>query len=94
VQVFTIAGNTITTTSTPCAAKFGLTDPVVDCTCPAGTFVRSGGADSGGGTGRFIRETRQTSATGWRITCAGGAGGALADVLCDTYSLACDHLGP
>ena len=45
-------------------------------------------------THRFIRESRQTDATSWRVTCAGGPGGATGDALCQTYSITCSALAP
>jgi hypothetical protein len=63
---------------------------VVDCTCPVGTFVVSGGGDAGQATGRFIRESRPITTSSWRVTCAA----ATADVLCAMYSLVCSRVGP
>jgi len=64
---------------------------VIDCTCPTGTFVVSGGGDAGQGSGRFIRESGPISNTVWRVTCANSAG---ADFLCVTYHLLCSRIGP
>jgi hypothetical protein len=73
----------------PCAVSGG-TGSVVDCTCPSGTFVVSGGGDAGQTTGHFIRESRATTTTTWRVTCANGT----ADALCQTYNLVCSRIGP
>jgi hypothetical protein len=62
---------------------------IIDCTCPAGTFVVSGGADAGFNSGNFVRESRAVSATTWRISCAAG----IADTDCSTYSVVCSRIG-
>jgi hypothetical protein len=84
--VITVAGNSI---GPPCAFMPG-SSTVVDCTCPAGSFAVSGGADAGINSGRFIRESRPLSATTWRMTCVSGN----ADVLCTDYAVVCSRLGP
>ena len=68
--------------------------PIVDCTCPAGTFVLNGGGDAGGNTGKYMRENRQNGPATWRVTCAGGPNGATGDALCQTYSLTCNQISP
>jgi hypothetical protein len=70
----------------PCAlATAGAT---VDCTCPAGAYVVSGGAYilAPG----YLRESRPLTTTTWRVTCASGAN----DVMCDYYQFLCSRLGP
>ena len=82
----TVAGNAI---GPPCAFMPG-SSTVVDCTCPAGSFALSGGADAGINSGRFIRESRPLTASTWRMTCVSGT----ADVLCTNYAVVCSRLGP
>lgn len=86
LTVYTIDGAALVA---PCRLAT-TTGAIVDCACPAGSFVVSGGADAGQTTGHFIRETRAISATTWRITCADGT----ADVRCFTYQLLCSRVGP
>jgi hypothetical protein len=71
----------------PCAISLGAA--VVDCTCPAGTFVVSGGAVGLGG--QFLRESWAPSNTQWRATCATVGGG---DALCFQYTLVCSRVAP
>src|SRR5262249_48869424 len=66
LMFFNVQGSAI---AAPCAINAG---SIVDCTCPAGTFVVSGGGDAGQLLGRFMRESRAISNTTWRITCAAG----------------------
>jgi hypothetical protein len=73
----------------PCAIASGYA-AVVDCTCPSGTFIVSGGGAANQGVGQFLRESRPTSATTWRVTCSS----TTADVLCYSYNLTCSRLGP
>jgi hypothetical protein len=87
LTVYTAAGSPAV--AAPCAAIIGTS--VVDCTCPAGSFVVSGGGDAGSGTGHFIRESRATLPNVWRVTCATAAG---PDALCATYHLLCSRIGP
>jgi hypothetical protein len=84
LTIIKVAGNAITA---PCVVTGGA---IVDCTCPDGTFVVSGGANVGSGTGRTVRESQAVNATTWRITCASGT----TDVLCSAYSLICSRIGP
>jgi hypothetical protein len=60
----------------------------VDCTCPAGGYIVSGGAYvlAPG----YIRESRPLTTTTWRVTCASGAN----DVMCAYYQVLCSRLGP
>jgi hypothetical protein len=60
----------------------------VDCTCPTGTFVISGGGFTPINSGQFVRGSWPTSATSWRITCANAAVGG-GDVLCQQYTISC-----
>jgi hypothetical protein len=85
LAVYNVPGGML---AAPCAATVG---PVIDCTCPNGTFVVSGGGDAGYGTGHFLRESRALTPTAWRITCATAAG---ADDMCVMYNLVCSRLGP
>jgi hypothetical protein len=62
----------------------------VDCTCPAGTFVVSGGGDAGYMSGHFIRESRAVDTSTWRVSCASGT----SDALCASYTLVCSRIGP
>jgi hypothetical protein len=87
LQVLTVNNGTAAPTS-PCAISIGTA--VVDCTCPDGTFVVSGGGDAGSGSGHFIRESRATTTNTWRVTCTSGT----TDVLCVTYNVVCSHIGP
>ena len=83
LQVFNPAAGV----NAPCSVAFGST---VDCTCPTGTFVVSGGADAGQvPAGHFIRESRATSSTSWRVSCSNGT----ADALCYAYNLVCTRAG-
>lgn len=81
---FTIPGATL---AAPCVLTAG---QIVDCTCPAGSFVHAAGADAGAATGAHVRESRALNATTWRLTCAAGT----ADVRCRTYHLMCSRVGP
>jgi hypothetical protein len=85
LTVYTVPGASL---ASPCAAASGM---VIDCTCPAGTFVVSGGGDAGQGSGHFLRESRALSTGVWRVTCATAAG---ADAPCATYNLICSRVGP
>jgi hypothetical protein len=76
-----------TALAAPCAISSGA---VVDCTCPAGSFVVSGGAAANDATGDSVRETRPISTTAWRMTCLSGT----TNVLCANYNLLCSILGP
>jgi hypothetical protein len=86
----TIAGNLTwysvsgTALAAPCAISTGA---IVDCTCPSGSFVVTGGADA---TGDSIRESRPLSTTAWRTTCVSGT----TNVLCANYELLCSIVGP
>ena len=84
LTVYTVPGNAI---AAPCAVAAG---SVIDCTCPTGSFVVSGGGDGGSASGRFIRESRAITATTWRVTCSN----VNADALCATYHLLCSRIGP
>jgi hypothetical protein len=85
LTVFTMNGSV----TAPCAVATGFT-AVVDCTCPSGTFVVSGGGGANSAAGQFVRESRPSSDTTWRVTCSS----STADVLCYNYNLACSRLGP
>lgn len=85
LQVFNVPGTAITT---PCVATSGV--GYVDCTCPAGTYVVSGGGDAGQATGKIVRESRPLAANAWRVTCSTETG----DVTCATYSLVCSRVAP
>jgi hypothetical protein len=85
LTVYNVPGNAL---AAPCGAVTG--SSVIDCTCPAGTFVVSGGGDAGQGSGHFIRESRPLTSSIWRVTCAAGT----TDALCVTYSLVCSRVGP
>lgn len=86
LSIYNVPGGAL---AAPCAIANGST-AVVDCACPAGTFVVSGGGDAGQGSGHFIRESRPITLGTWRVTCAAGT----ADALCATYSLVCSRVGP
>lgn len=85
LEIFNVPGSAITT---PCVATTGV--GYVDCTCPAGTYVVSGGGDAGQSTGKVVRESRPIAANAWRVTCSAGTG----DVTCGTYSLVCSRVAP
>lgn len=85
LQFFNVPGTAITT---PCVATSGV--GYVDCTCPAGTYVVSGGGDAGQATGKIVRESRPVAANAWRVTCSTGT----SDVTCATYSLVCSRMAP
>jgi hypothetical protein len=85
LQSYIVPGNALVP---PCAVVGG-TDPVVDCTCPTGTYLVSGGAyvNLGGG---YLRESEPLSTTTWRATCSSGSN----DVLCGKYYPLCSRLSP
>jgi hypothetical protein len=79
-----VPGNALTA---PCGIAFpGST--VVDCSCPPGSYVTSGGGYVN--PPGYLRESRSLSASTWRVTCASGGN----DVMCGQYSLLCSRLGP
>ncbi len=80
---FSVPGATL---ATPCIVNSGTS--IVDCSCPSGTFVVSGGVDCGGTN--HPREDRPISTTTWRLTCSNGS----ADVMGSTYNVICSNLGP
>jgi hypothetical protein len=63
---------------------------VFDCSCPAGTVVVAGGANSNLGTD-IVKESRPASATTWRFACTKSSDGSLVD--CATMSYACARIG-
>ena len=79
---YQVLGNALTA---PCVSAGGGT---VDCTCPTGTYVVSGGGWSA--VGQAVRENRPLSTTTWRVTCDN----TTADVLCQGYDLICSRVGP
>jgi len=83
LQVFKAVGET----ASPCSPVTGNT---VDCTCPAGTWVVSGGGEVAMQTGAFLRESRPANTTTWRITCAT----STTDVPCTQYFVVCARIGP
>jgi hypothetical protein len=76
-----------TALAAPCAISTGA---IVDCTCPSGSFVVTGGAAATDGTADSIRESRPLSTTAWRATCVSGT----TNVLCANYELLCSIVGP
>jgi len=84
LQWFSVPGDAL---AAPCAAG---SDEVVDCTCPAGTYVVSGGGAALDDTGDTLRESRPISTTAWRTTCVSGT----TNVLCAQYNLVCSILAP
>jgi hypothetical protein len=81
---FTVLSNAF---AAPCVLVPGLI-ATVDCTCPTGSYLVSGGAfvnDPGD-----IRESRPLDTTTWRVTCASGGN----DVLCNGYQVLCSRVGP
>jgi hypothetical protein len=62
---------------------------IVDCTCPAGTYLVSGGGETAR-AGAYVRESRPTNTTTWRTTCTDSSG----DFPCDVFNLLCSRLGP
>lgn len=76
-----------TALAAPCAISSG---SIVDCTCPAGSFVISGGAAATDATGDTVRESRPISTSVWRMTCVSGT----SNVLCANYNLVCSILAP
>lgn len=76
-----------TALAAPCAISSGA---IVDCTCPSGSFVVSGGAAANDATGESVRESRPISTTAWRMTCLSGT----TSVLCANYNLLCSILSP
>jgi hypothetical protein len=83
LQVFTVSS----ATAFPCALYHSDT---AECTCPAGTWVVSGGGYAPVGTTAFLRESRPISTTAWRVSCAT----ATTDVPCAEYNLVCARIGP
>ena len=83
LQVFTAPN----ATTYPCAPYHG---DSAECTCPVGTWVVSGGGYAPVGTASFLRESRPTTATAWRISCAT----ATVDVPCAGYFVVCARIGP
>jgi hypothetical protein len=81
LRTFTVPGVALAAPCLPAASS----TTVIDCVCPAGTSVVSGGGDAGAGSGRFLRESRALNATTWRISCAAGT----ADAVCATYNVMC-----
>lgn len=75
-----------TALAAPCVAS----GAIVDCTCPSGSFVVSGGAAASDATGDTIRESRPISTTAWRATCVSGT----TNVLCANYEILCSIVGP
>lgn len=92
---FAVMGGTITTTSATCAkGAFASVPNTVVCSCPAGSYVVSGGAwatTTNGTADNYLRESRPYSTTQWAMTCINTAGD---DVICGEYDLLCSRLGP
>jgi hypothetical protein len=87
-SVVTTSGET--TLPSPCLIANPTVGSVVDCTCPSGTYVVSGGGYAVASSGAFLMESRPTSTTTWRTTCGMGT----SEVLCGAYYLLCSRLGP
>jgi hypothetical protein len=82
LTLYNVTGGVV---SSPCTGG-----PIVTCTCPAGSYVVSGGADCGLNSGTFLRESRPLSTNSWRATCSSGT----ADTMGYTYTLVCSKVGP
>jgi hypothetical protein len=83
LMIYTSSGSPL---PAPCAVGSGFS---IDCTCPMGSFVVSGGGFAFAGQGT-LRESRALNPTTWRTTCWNGT----ADVMCGGYTLVCSRIGP